>query len=44
MSTQFGLTELYARVNLETATARLHEDIYNEVKQGEVNKYKYIIE
>lgn len=36
--------ELYARANLESATARLHEDIYNEDKQGEVNKYKNIIE
>lgn len=36
--------ELYARANLETATARLHEDSYNEDKQREVNKYKNIIE
>ena len=36
--------ELYARANLETTTARLHEDIHNEDKQGEVNRYKGIIE
>lgn len=36
--------ELYARANLERATARLHEDIHNEVKQGEVNKYRGIVE
>ena len=36
--------ELYARANLETATARLHEDIYDLDKQSEVNKYKNIIE
>lgn len=36
--------ELYARANLETTTAKLHEDIYDINKQGEVNKYKSIIE
>ena len=36
--------ELNARANLETAIARLHDDIYDEGKQGEVNKYKGIIE
>ena len=29
---------------METATARLHEDIYDLDKQGEVNKFKRIIE
>ena len=33
-----------ARASLETAMARLHEDIYNINKQGKVNKYKSIIE
>ena len=35
--------EFYARANLKTTIVRLHEDIYNKVKQGEVNKYKGII-
>ena len=35
---------LYARTNLEPATTRLHEDVYDMDKQGEVNKYKNIIE
>ena len=38
------MEELYARANLETAIARLHEDIHNEVKQEEVNKYRGIME
>ena len=36
--------ELNTRANLETATAQLHEDIHNTEKQGEVNKYKSIID
>lgn len=40
---EYKKEELYARANLETTIARLHEDIYNEDKQGEVNKYKSII-
>ena len=34
--------DLYARANLEIAMARLYEDIHNEIKQGEVNKYRDI--
>ena len=44
MAKEHKREELYARANLETATARLHEDIYDRDKQGEVNKYKSIIE
>lgn len=36
--------ELYARANLEITMAWLHDDTYNEEKQGEANKYKRIIE
>lgn len=36
--------ELNARANLEIATARLHEDIYNIELQGEVNHYKHTID
>lgn len=44
MAKEHKREELYARANLETAMARLHENIYNINKQGEVNKYKSIIE
>ena len=36
--------ELNARVNLEVATARLHDDIYNVELQREVYQYKRTIE
>ena len=36
--------ELNARANIEIATAKLHEDIYNVELQGEVNQYKQVLE
>ena len=44
MAKEYKKEELYTRANLETTTARMHEDSYNEDKQREVNKYKGIIE
>lgn len=41
---EYKREELDARANLEIATAQLYEDIYNEEKQGEANKYKRKIE
>ena len=43
MAKEHKREELYATTNSKTTIARLHEDIYNKEKQGEVNKYKSII-
>ena len=44
MAKEYKREELYARADLETAMARLHKDIYDRDKHGEVNKFKRIIE
>jgi exonuclease III len=41
---EYRKEELNARANLEVATAKLHDDIHNEVVQGEANMFKRILE
>ena len=41
---EFQRDELDTRANLERAIAVLHEDVYNEAKQGEVNKLRHKVE